>query len=307
MNNYKFILATILILPQGVSYASQNQADGPQIKVIGVESKEKDSILPDPTPRKVEISEMSRYDCVYEYKINVGGGETYATILQIGEPLSKFTDYTSYLLDSIATAPVSNAALIEEMQQKKTNSVFFFDTEVWQNLPEGSMTVTQEIAPNIMGYEEPMGQIEWSLHEDSTKNICGYSCNRATASYGGREWTAWYTLDIPVSTGPWKLNGLPGLIMEAADSEGLHTFTAIAFREENVPIVLPDKLNVHFSNRDKVIKRKLNSEATGMEGIDPSMIESITVTKSAAGGSNIIINGITLRQRPNGYTPLEKE
>lgn len=38
MNNYKFILATILILPQGVSYASQNQADGPQIKVIGVES-----------------------------------------------------------------------------------------------------------------------------------------------------------------------------------------------------------------------------------------------------------------------------
>lgn len=73
MNNYKFILATILILPQGVSYASQNQADGPQIKVIGVESKEKDSILPDPTPRKVEISGMSRYDCVYEYKINVGG------------------------------------------------------------------------------------------------------------------------------------------------------------------------------------------------------------------------------------------
>lgn len=56
-----------------------------------------------------------------------------------------------------------------------------------------------------------------------------------------------------------------------------------------------------------MIKRKLNSEATGMEGIDPSMIESITVTKSAAGGSNIIINGITLRQRPNGYTPLEKE
>lgn len=300
-------MTAMLILPQGASYASQNQAHDPQIQVVGVEAREMGRSMPEVTTRKTEISGMSKYGCVYEYKINAGAGETYATILQIGEPLSKFSDYTSYLLDSITTAPASDTAAIEEMRQKETNAVFFFDTKVWQNFPEGYMTVTQEIAPNIMGYKEPMEQIEWSLCEDSPRIICGYNCNRATASYGGREWTAWYTPDIPVSTGPWKLHGLPGLIMEAADSEGLHTFTAITFREENIPIVLPDRLDVHFSSRDKVIKRKSDYEARGLDSIDPSMIESITVTKSANGRSNIIINGVTLRERPNGYIPLEKE
>lgn len=307
MDKIKFVLAAMIILLQGGAHAYQTQADDSQIKVMRVATKDKSSILPEIAPRKTEVSGISKYDCVYEYKINAGAGETYATILQIGEPLSKFSDYASYLLDSIGTAPVSNAAAIEEICRKKTNAAFFFDTEVWQNYPEGSMTVTQEVAPNVMGYEEPMGQIEWSLCEDSPRIICGYNCNKATASYGGREWTAWYAPDIPVSAGPWKLHGLPGLIMEAADSEGLHTFTAIAFRDENVPIVLPDRVKVHFSNRDKVIKRKSDAEAKGMDGIDPSMIENIIVTKSANGGSNIIINGVTLRERPNGYIPLEKE
>ena len=41
-----------------------------------------------------------------------------------------------------------------------------------------------------------------------------------------RKYTAYFAEDIPVSYGPWKLQGLPGLILEAYDSEGRIHFTA---------------------------------------------------------------------------------
>jgi len=303
----KIFFVTIIALSPCASYASGSVAEASQIRVLDAGSVKVDGIESPIAERKTEVGGVSQYDCVYEYKINAGMGETYATALQIGESISKFSDYASYCIDSIGGAQVKDGDALKEMEKKRMNATFFFDAEVWQNLPDGSMTVAQEVVPVVMGYEEPMGQIEWTLVEECADTICGYPCGKATAIYGGREWTAWYAPDIPVSAGPWKLQGLPGLIMAAKDSEGLHAFTAISFRSGGTPIVMPDKFNVHFSTRDKVIKRKAEIEEKGMKGVDPSMIESITVMKNSTNGHNIIFNGVTLRERPNGYIPLEKE
>ena len=137
--------------------------------------------------------------------------------------------------------------------------------------------------------------------------MCGYVCQKATTTYGGREWTVWYTPDIPVSAGPWKFQGLPGLIMAANDSEGIFSFNAITFRSGDTPITLPDKLKTHYSSRDKVLKHKVYVEEKGMNGIDPSMIERIDVAKTLNGKPNIIINGVSMRERSNPYIPLEKQ
>ena len=71
--------------------------------------------------------------------------------------------------------------------------------------------------------EEDMTSLPWSFADGDTI-VCGYPCKKATMSYRGREWTAWYALDIPVSEGPWKLCGLPGLILCAYESEGVFRF-----------------------------------------------------------------------------------
>lgn len=65
---------------------------------------------------------------------------------------------------------------------------------------------------------EKRPEIEWKL-EAETKKIGTFLVHKATGEFRGRTYTAWYSLDIPLPYGPWKLNGLPGLILEAHDND----------------------------------------------------------------------------------------
>lgn len=59
-------------------------------------------------------------------------------------------------------------------------------------------------------------KINWKI-ERATKKFGEYTCQKATTTFHGRNYTAWFCADIPYNFGPWKLNGLPGLIFEAQD------------------------------------------------------------------------------------------
>ena len=65
---------------------------------------------------------------------------------------------------------------------------------------------------------EKTPKINWKL-EKETKKIGKFIANKATGLFRGRIYTAWYTLEIPLPYGPWKLQGLPGLIIEAYDKD----------------------------------------------------------------------------------------
>jgi len=65
--------------------------------------------------------------------------------------------------------------------------------------------------------QAPKPEIHWNM-ADSTKKIGKYDCTRATAHFRGRDYTVWFTPQIPIPYGPWKLIGLPGLILQAHDS-----------------------------------------------------------------------------------------
>ena len=60
--------------------------------------------------------------------------------------------------------------------------------------------------------------IPWDIAEE-TKMIGVYKVQKATAHFRGRDYTAWFTPQIPLPYGPWKLVGLPGLILEAYDTD----------------------------------------------------------------------------------------
>lgn len=92
--------------------------------------------------------------------------------------------------------------------------------------------------------KEKKPQIAWKF-EKETKKIGNYSCNKASANFRGRDYTVWYTTAIPIPYGPWKLNGLPGLVLEAYDSE-----YKIYFYFKNIEYPLKKEIKIDFIKFD---------------------------------------------------------
>lgn len=65
---------------------------------------------------------------------------------------------------------------------------------------------------------DAMPAISWKISGDTT-TFGGLHCQKATAHFKGRDYTAWFCPDMPLHVGPWKLNGLPGVIVEAYDAK----------------------------------------------------------------------------------------
>lgn len=72
-------------------------------------------------------------------------------------------------------------------------------------------------------YTEKREKPVWDISQE-TKVVSGYECFKAVSDFRGRRWTAWFAPEIPVHEGPWKLDGLPGLILEAHDSNNDYVF-----------------------------------------------------------------------------------
>lgn len=85
-------------------------------------------------------------------------------------------------------------------------------------------------------YTEPVDALDWEMLPGHD-TILGFVCNKARTTYRGRTWTVWFTFDIPFSAGPWKLGGLPGLILKARDEQGLFQWEAAGIvQKEDEPI-----------------------------------------------------------------------
>lgn len=97
--------------------------------------------------------------------------------------------------------------------------------EVFCDYPQkGQYTYETEYLKPLI-YTDALPDIQWQL-TDSTRQVCGYTCQQARGRVAGREWVVWFTADIPHSSGPWLLRGLPGLILEAEDTDRYFHFIA---------------------------------------------------------------------------------
>lgn len=76
----------------------------------------------------------------------------------------------------------------------------------------------------------------WEISTES-KMIQSFKVFKATTEFRGRSWTAWYTPDIPFPFGPWKLCGLPGLILEASDDSGVFNFSVSSVNLNSTSVI----------------------------------------------------------------------
>lgn len=164
--------------------------------------------------------------------------------LDIGRKSSRFYSYTAAVRDSVLKAGMNNGASTETISQHAKQYKSVWSEQTFKGYPEGHMTTLDEIAGDIsrLRCEEKEEKPEWKLTAD-TLTLLGYRCTRATTQFKGRQWTAWFTPDIPVSEGPWKLCGLPGMILKAEDAEGHYRFAANGIEQcrNTAPIIFGGK------------------------------------------------------------------
>jgi GLPGLI family protein len=78
--------------------------------------------------------------------------------------------------------------------------------------------------------------INWTLTDDYSY-VLGYRCQKATCKFRGRSFEAFFTSEIPYNDGPYKFDGLPGLILKVKSVDGALEIKAqmITNIEEDVP------------------------------------------------------------------------
>ncbi|MES2372686.1 MAG: GLPGLI family protein [Bacteroidota bacterium] len=92
-----------------------------------------------------------------------------------------------------------------------------------------SKTFSLETAgAKVFSVEDQVPIIGWDISSD-TKELMGVKCQKATGNYKGRTYTAWFSTQLPFSNGPWKLGGLPGLILEAYDAKKEVMFKLVTY------------------------------------------------------------------------------
>ena len=128
-------------------------------------------------------------------------------------------------------------------------------TVIYKNYPEkGRLTLTDQLIKSSFLYTEKMEIPQWEVFGEK-KQIAGYDCQKAETNFLGRKWTAWFAPEIPVEDGPWKLCGLPGLILQAEDSEKEYRFTCIEIKNvSDAPAIRLPKKNYIKCSKSEYLK-----------------------------------------------------
>lgn len=199
-------------------------------------------------------------------------------LLQIGpDGLSKFSSYKNLTVDSLLMKITPEQVAEAAMDGKLSTGEFM---TIFKNYPHGKLTHTEKICMDWFRYEEEMPELEWEL-TDSVTNVLGYECHSAVCNFRGREWTAFYTEDIPLMEGPWKLHGLPGLIMRASDKEGHYLFECIGIKSNADRPITSYKVPYNTTGRAKYYDAKNRYDVNPYAYYEAGGHGHITVTDEA--------------------------
>ena len=196
--------------------------------------------------------------------------------------------------------------------QEMTNAFLMHHQNVLTDVERSEVVAVEPIYPYRYETHDPLAKVDWTL-DDDTLTISGLLCHRATSKLYGKRWTAWYTEEIPSSAGPWKLRGLPGLIVKAEDSEGIHCFTLYETKNEVRDINAIGNPEYQKLSRQKLMKFKKKTLGNARYPKEPTYY----VPKDADHVAEVNLNGtmyyvgmnshMMLPQKSHVYQPLELE
>ena len=175
------------------------------------------------TYRTKSVRDTTKLDSVGRYSY-----ENEDMQLEVGEKVSYFysATYRAYI-ENLRKSLDGNNIQIETSSPARGN----LSMDFYRGYPAGKSTYLDEVLSEKFRITESLKQPKWDIIADSTKQILNYACQMARCKFKGRTWTAWFTTDIPLDNGPWKLYGLPGLILRAYDAKQQYIFDCVGMKQ----------------------------------------------------------------------------
>lgn len=170
-----------------------------------------------------------------------------------------FYSYPTFKFDSLMRVDLDNGLsameiLGKKQQYGKRGALY----TIYSDFEKGEITYSEKIGSKMYYYIEPLEMPKWIL-SNKHETILGYKCQMATCTFRGRTYEAWFTSQVPLRVGPWKLSGLPGLIMKARDIQNHYIFECVSIQKskESKSITYDSKLGKKVSRLelDATLKR----------------------------------------------------
>lgn len=219
------------------------------------------------------LSQTHRF--IYELQIKENN-QTQKTnmVLDIDKDNVKFYDYDFLKNDSISKKTGENWQMNTQTDQLILRKAKTFENKTFHD---------NEFDYFVINSTDEM---HWTI-ESETKIAANYTLQKATTSFGGRMWTAWFCPNIPLQEGPYKFRGLPGLIFELKDYQNNFDYTLI--KSINLPETFDTNnfLETHYGNKPLSISLKQYHKVK-LDYYNDPVAESRKILKN---GGKITING----------------
>ena len=220
------------------------------------------------------------------------------TMLQVGKRYNRFMDYNEFRFDSLMDATAKNLKPYSEtgpkmmmaLKKRKFRENIVIDKQNNTEIIQRTAGLVQRYQ-----YDEPCPMLKWELVEGDTI-IAGYNCKKALTSLWGRDYIAWYAPEVDLPYGPYKFNGLPGLVFMVVDTHDNHKFTLSGLEKvtQYNPIYLWAEKDIIKTSRNKVRKIYKNYCA------DP-------VGALTSNGDIIVPDDVKATVNSKPYNPIELE
>lgn len=180
------------------------------------------------------IAKNIAYDYKEDYKMIFNDIASYSEEINIDKSKAELVKDN---VEGMLTNKIINGRKNETPAFYYNNKENFYFSEIWDNA--------------VIVVKENQFDWNWKLHSE-IKNIGNFQCQKASIKFRGRNYIAWFTSQIPVKYGPWKFQGLSGLILEVYDENYyLHiTTSSIKIDQSNDcpitfnPVVLKDAFTI---------------------------------------------------------------
>ncbi|REC46472.1 GLPGLI family protein [Chryseobacterium pennipullorum] len=183
------------------------------------------------------------YELQYKIDSAESGLEKLNMVLDITPKEVKFYGQNLAITDSLNKKFGTISSYTDMSGQVVKRKINSFDNENYINIKQGYYSF------------RTTDKLNWTI-SDETKKTEGYTLQKATTRFGGRNWTAWFCKDLPFNEGPFKFRGLPGLIFEISDAKKNFIYNLIKSQKIPGNFSTADFLEANFGNKAVPINEK---------------------------------------------------